>query len=368
MDGYARRVLMPTAVIDLNESSALLRLPAPACQALNRLYDHRAPAIDVMLRGVAHRLRWRFDSAPDFVELSRYRFRLGPHTGWLVLDVPAQAALLQERNHALLPPELRYVLLADALQPVAAALEAALRLHFEWSPGEPDEDAQSLAPLEAAAGFTVSADGQARPWQGWVLFQDPSALDKLVPALPAIKAGPVGSGFDGLRVPLAFRIGDSLLSLAEVRGIRPGDIVSVEHWTAAGAGLVVQAELGGAGGRQLVARAEGARITVTQWRDPSMKRDELATADDGEDATGLPLDRLDALEVALRFEVGHLSLSLGDLRTIGPGHVFDLTQPLNRSPVRILAHGNVLGKGFLVAVGERLGVRVSEFAPAELKH
>lgn len=358
---------MPTAVIDLSEVSALMRLPAPACLALNRLYDRRSPAIDLMLRGEKHRLQWRSGSHQDFTEFGRYRFRLGPHTGWLALDLAAQAALLQERSHALLPAELRYVLLADALQPVIAALEAALRLHFEWSPGEPDEEADSPAPLEAAACFTVATDGQAWPWQGFVLFQDPSALDKLVPAPPAASAGPMSKSFDGLRVPLAFRIGDSVLSLAEVRGIRPGDIVSVEHWTAAGTGLVVQAELGGPTGRQLIARAEGSRITVTQWRNPSMKRDELAPATEGDDATGLPLDRLDALEVALRFEVGHLSLSLGELRNIGPGHVFDLTQPLNRSPVRILAHGNVLGKGFLVAVGERLGVRVSEFAPTELK-
>jgi type III secretion protein Q len=80
----------------------------------------------------------------------------------------------------------------------------------------------------------------------------------------------------------------------------------------------------------------------------------------------LPIDRLDALEVNLRFEVGDLSLSLGELRNIRAGHVFDLAQPLNRCPVRIVAHGNVLGKGHLVAVGDRLGVRVSEFAPSEI--
>jgi type III secretion protein Q len=80
------------------------------------------------------------------------------------------------------------------------------------------------------------------------------------------------------------------------------------------------------------------------------------------DAAGLPLTRLDALEVVLRFEVGELSVSLGELRNLRPGHVFDLEQALNRSTVRILAHGNVLGKGSLVAVGERLGVRVSDFA------
>jgi len=70
--------------------------------------------------------------------------------------------------------------------------------------------------------------------------------------------------------------------------------------------------------------------------------------------------------VVLRFEVGELSLTLGELKSLRPGHVFDLGQTLNRCDVRIVAHGNLLGRGYLVAVGDRLGVRVSEFAPNEL--
>jgi len=66
------------------------------------------------------------------------------------------------------------------------------------------------------------------------------------------------------------------------------------------------------------------------------------------------------------FELGALDLSLGELRALKPGHVFDLAQPLNRSAVRIVAHGNVLGKGHLVAIGDRLGVRVAEFAAGSL--
>jgi type III secretion protein Q len=46
--------------------------------------------------------------------------------------------------------------------------------------------------------------------------------------------------------------------------------------------------------------------------------------------------------------------------------VFELPQPLSRSAVRIVAHGQVLGKGHLVAVGDQLGVRVSDFAPSEV--
>ncbi len=99
-----------------------------------------------------------------------------------------------------------------------------------------------------------------------------------------------------------------------------------------------------------------------------MDREAFATApaEAGTAGAAPPLDRLDALEVTLRFEVGDLAVSLGELKNIRAGHVFELGQPLNRSTVKIVVHGNVLGKGHLVAVGDQLGVRVSEFAPSEL--
>jgi type III secretion protein Q len=114
--------------------------------------------------------------------------------------------------------------------------------------------------------------------------------------------------------------------------------------------------------------AEGSRITLQQSKETAMNRDTPEAGLTGQDdaAASLPLDRLDALEVTLRFEVGELSVSLGELKGLNPGHVFELGHALNRSPVRIIAHGNVLGKGYLVAVGDQLGVRVSEFAPSEL--
>jgi type III secretion protein Q len=99
---------------------------------------------------------------------------------------------------------------------------------------------------------------------------------------------------------------------------------------------------------------------------PTDPTNAAAPAGDLQEAAGATLDRLDALEVQLRFEVGDLEVSLGELRHLRAGHVFELGQPLNRSSVRILAHGNVLGQGHLVAVGERLGVRVSEFAAGGL--
>ncbi|HEX7687276.1 MAG TPA: FliM/FliN family flagellar motor switch protein, partial [Burkholderiaceae bacterium] len=131
--------------------------------------------------------------------------------------------------------------------------------------------------------------------------------------------------------------------------------------------VVVEAAPGGAAGPRFIALAEGSRITIQQAREQTMNRPpEAPTAAAPRDAAELAVDRLDAIEVTLRFEVGDLAISLGDLRNVRAGHVFELGQPINRGPVRIVAHGNLLGKGTLVAVGDRLGVRVSEFAPGEL--
>lgn len=173
--------------------------------------------------------------------------------------------------------------------------------------------------------------------------------------------------FDTLQLPVSFELGSTPIQLREISSIRPGDIVGIEQWRSSGSGIVVTAALGGPKGLFLSAVAEGSRITVQQSRDSAMKPDTPADpAVAADNVVNLPLDRLDALEVTLRFEVGELSLSLGELKGIRAGHVFDLAQPLNRSPVRIVAHGNVLGKGYLVAIGDRLGVRVSEFAPGEV--
>jgi type III secretion protein Q len=78
------------------------------------------------------------------------------------------------------------------------------------------------------------------------------------------------------------------------------------------------------------------------------------------------IDTLDALELRLRFEVGDVTATLAELRSVQEGHVFELSEPLNNGLVRILAHGNVLGQGYIVKVGERLGIRVTEFAGTQL--
>lgn len=370
------------SVTELGEARALPRADAANVRALNRLYGAPPLPEAVSARGTRYAIGWHHDAVLGHTAHESYRFRLGAHVGHLALDAPSLQVLLGERRIDLLPRDLRYILLADALHPMIDALEKTLRLHFEWQPSETEaRDAQERrehstasrvhCDPERAAFFTATPTEGGALLRGFVQFEDAATLDTLVPARDATHRhnAHADEAFDALRLPVNFSLGSTPIQLREIRSIRPGDIVGIEQWRSSGAAIVVTAELGGPAGRHLSAFAEGSRITVQQSRDSAMKPDSptpAAPTAGVADNTHLPIDRLDALEVTLRFEVGDLSLSLGELRSIRAGHVFDLGQPLNRSPVRILAHGNVLGKGYLVAVGDRLGVRVSEFAPGEV--
>ncbi|HEX3138903.1 MAG TPA: type III secretion system cytoplasmic ring protein SctQ [Rhizobacter sp.] len=348
------------AVTQLSQAPTLPRMGAAMARAASRLYSACGP-LALPVRDATWSLQWR--ASPHALQWQEsFGFRLGPHAGWVDIDALALGPLLDESRAHLLPRELRCVLWADALHGVAQALERLTRLRFEWT--LPEGEAPAVQPLQAIA-FELHSHQGAR-FCGFVQLDDANALDAIVSSL-TLPRPPAAQGLNGLRIPLPFSLGSTQITLREVAGIRAGDIVSIETWASSGAGLLVTAELGA--GRRLVGLAEGSRITLQQIKDTAMNRDSTpdptTLLEDGS-AAPLPLDRLDALEVNLRFEVGELSLSLGELKSIRAGHVFDLGQPLNKCAVRILAHGNVLGKGHLVAVGERLGVRVSEFAPSEI--
>lgn len=353
-------------VTELSQAAALPRVDAAAARASSALY--RSDAVHAFaLNGQQLRLQWR-TPAHAVCPQDSFAFRLGPHAGALRIDLPAVGVLLGEREADRLPAELRHVLWADALHPLVEALERATRLRFEWT-GPGGESGFGATSELHAAHFRIALAPAGGAFDGSVAFAEPAALAEvlaLLPPLPRMRGQPAWC--DALRVPLPFRLGSTSIRLAEMARIRPGDIVAIDEWASSGPSLLVTAEAGGAGGWSWLALAEGNRITVQQTKESAMNRDTpaAATLPENPDATPLPLDRLDAMEVSLRFEVGDLSLSLGELKSVRAGHVFELAQPLNRSTVRIVAHGNVLGKGYLVAVGDRLGVRVAEFAPGEI--
>jgi type III secretion system YscQ/HrcQ family protein len=67
--------------------------------------------------------------------------------------------------------------------------------------------------------------------------------------------------------------------------------------------------------------------------------------------------RLETVPVRVTFDLGQRSLTLAELREIGPGHVFELGRELRRC-VQVRANGRLIGEGELVDVDGRLGVSI----------
>lgn len=74
----------------------------------------------------------------------------------------------------------------------------------------------------------------------------------------------------------------------------------------------------------------------------------------------MPDQSLDQLEVTVRFQVGSAKTTLGELKTIQPGFIFETHNPVSQ-PVTIEINGMVCGRGELVQIGENVGVRVQEY-------
>lgn len=64
------------------------------------------------------------------------------------------------------------------------------------------------------------------------------------------------------------------------------------------------------------------------------------------------------IPVNLRFELAQWTASLGEIGNLAPGAVVDLGQRLDDHAVSIWVEQRCIGKGQLVAIGERLGVRL----------
>ncbi|UVK36034.1 type III secretion system cytoplasmic ring protein SctQ (plasmid) [Mesorhizobium sp. AR10] len=66
---------------------------------------------------------------------------------------------------------------------------------------------------------------------------------------------------------------------------------------------------------------------------------------------------LDEIEIMLVFECGRWPIPLGELRSAGEGHVFELGRPID-GPVDIVANGRRIGRGDIVRIGDELGIRL----------
>ncbi|MFC3165503.1 type III secretion system cytoplasmic ring protein SctQ [Ciceribacter thiooxidans] len=234
----------------------------------------------------------------------------------------------------------RNILLEEALAPSLEALETHLGEPLRLGPPETVEDYPiKLAWFVYGGDFPLPAE----------LHLSVAAASKIGTSLGTRRRFP--TDFTGSLVQrLQIRAGTQQLSLAELKTLRPGDVVQVERSGTHDAFVTL--------GNHLVAAldrrddgfvfASGWKPFTTSWEFSAMTQ-ETPSSEELEPLADLPIE--------LVFEVGRAEFPLNEIAAMSEGTVLH-ANPSLASPVNILANGRLIGKGELIRIGEGLGVRV----------
>ncbi|HVE09071.1 MAG TPA: type III secretion system cytoplasmic ring protein SctQ [Paraburkholderia sp.] len=248
-----------------------------------------------------------------------------------------------------------------------------------------------------------------------LVFSAPGAtlelLRKRLAALPTRVATDTFAAASPLRIPGTLALGARHVPFAALQALRPGDVLlrtfapAVAQALGAARAFSVPAAWGAPGGslRRVHARVvlDGTQLTIeTQpmMNDETLRADTpdplpgedkalhdsmFASADaSGEFAADFPDGAADALsatdgaaladgpldigmlDLPVQFELDSVALPLAELAALRPGYVIELAAPVLDTPVRLVTHGQTVGFGEIVAIGEHLGVRITRMAYA----
>ena len=224
-----------------------------------------------------------------------------------------------------------------------------------------------------ALGFALDMGGQET-------FRFCASVDETAMTLLAKSCPP--QKFYNWRIRYPLRAGSHVLAIRDYVALQPMDIVLLRRSPASGR-LDAFVEI--SPDAHLVGQLEKDVFTVMELRKGGAMTEKLAdaSAEETQDnaAPDKPADdeadlvpeqtseqlfspsEFDALPMRLDFDLGHVDISLAKLRTLAPGYAFDLgAAPENAVTIRV--SGREVGRGELVEIGGRLGVRINELVPA----
>ncbi|KVQ95619.1 type III secretion system cytoplasmic ring protein SctQ [Burkholderia ubonensis] len=382
---------MDTEPIELEPDTAAPRgidaaLPLPACSA----FDAALARIVADARLAAWLARfpalsgWRAatDERPRFERPGVLDLRWNGATARVAIDLAAFPALdvvaapaLDARGDASV--SLRTALASALFAPLVAAFAAA------------GLDGVTIGGLRAAPPAALDAtrcvlsfalDGA--PLRCALLDASMPWLDALAARLRGERLPDAAGQLARVRLPGRVRLGSRRLPLAVLRSLRPGDVLLDLAPAALGAARAgpLHAWWGARRTTQWHATVliEGTTMTMIETPDTADDLDEPIVAGDlpagspadspadapDDDAPGAAPEPADLGDVDLpvHVEIDTLSLSIAELAALRPGYVLELPLAARDVPVRLVAYGQAIGGGRLVAVGAHLGVRIDRMA------
>lgn len=176
----------------------------------------------------------------------------------------------------------------------------------------------------------------------------PLLLERLHTRL-AGRAARARQALGGLRLRPRLRLLERVLPQPVLAGLAPGDIVLLE--TANHTPLPLTFIVGKGMTMEAQATFDPNTGEAVATAGPALRLEPGAGPDDA-----APLDEL---QVPVSFEVDSARVTLAELASIRPGYVIELERPLTAATVRLVCHGQTVGHGQLVAVGEQMGIRIT---------
>jgi type III secretion protein Q len=196
----------------------------------------------------------------------------------------------------------------------------------------------------------------------------------------AERIGPRGRGaalpdaLATLVLPTRLRLRSRHATPALLRSLRPGDVLL--GWPAAPGfkphATLDQATLlwGAANGQAIHARARIDSNNVILESRPVMVNNDpdlsLRAATDVA-AAPAPIDVSD-VELPVHIEVVTVNLPIGQIAALQPGYLLTLPLALADADIRLVAHGQTLAFGELVAIGDQLGLHIRRIASSDERH
>ncbi len=278
-------------------------------------------------------LRVRLDGAPASGPVLRFK---GGVSAALTRVNGRPALWLDAPASAVLPEALAEF---SALEPLLAAVEAALGVALDPLGVEPGFGAGLLAQVEAR-------DGAGHVVHAMTLGLGPEVA--LAPTRPTGEPVLLGLAASA-RTPVRIELEGPLAPAAELARLAVGDVVLAS---------------GGGGGMRARLSAANGRIWRGVWRpgDGRFTGDGMNDANEAAPTEGGPLSAPGNLPVRLSFELSGVEVTLAEVAALAPGAVLATPSAGDSPAVTITAGGARLARGRLVALGDGYGVVIDEVA------
>ena len=312
----------------------------------------RTRDISVVVGEETLRLEFLAEPVPHSLERA-VKVGIGRSHVWVGLSgfsaISAVRQILDDRQLSELPAEVQTAVLEAAFQPILDQLEALCGEPLTVLEVAPPE---AMENLDLELGFSLSPE-TGQPVLGRMALPRETASI----LLQMIEHAPPVPRVDLSEVPVraAVEIGTGSLSIGQLRQLEAFDVVLMDTST-----LSQENQVRMRLAQSLICQAvlEESELTV-QAIDRWTPEESPAPGTDEEQEQVDPAALGEETTVDLTFEWGEVCLSLGELAALSPGDALPFEADPKR-PVNLRANGRRVGRGQLVHVGDRVGVRLEE--------